>query len=91
MVCLCLFIIYLWLCWVFTAAYELSLVVASRDYSVVLVLRLLTVGASLVEEPGLWALLASVVVAAQLSFPLVGGIFPNQGSYLHPLHWQVDS
>ena len=64
---------------------------ASRDYSVVLVLRLLTVGASLVEEPGLWAVLASVVVAAQLSFPLVVGIFPNQGSYLHPLHWQVDS
>ena len=53
MVCLCLFTIYLWLCWVFLAANELSLVVASRGYSVVSGLRLLTVGASLVEEPGL--------------------------------------
>ena len=39
-----------WLCWVFVAAHGLSLFVASRGHSLVAVLRLLTVVASLVAE-----------------------------------------
>ena len=42
-----------WLCWVFVATCRLSLVVASGGYSPVVVLRLLTAGASPVAEPGL--------------------------------------
>ena len=40
-----------------------------------------------------WALgaRASVVVAHGLSFFAARGIFPDQGSNLRPLHWQVDS
>ena len=40
-----------------------------------------------------WALgaLASVVVVHGLSCSAAGGIFPDQGSNLCPLHWQVDS
>ena len=34
---------------------------------------------------------ASVVVALRLSCPVACGIFPDQGSNLCPLHWQVDS
>ena len=44
--------IYFWLRWVFVAVYGLSLVVASRGYSVA-VCRLLIVVASLVVEHGL--------------------------------------
>ena len=44
-----LFIFYFWLHWVFVAVCGLSLVAASRGYSLV-VLRLLTVVASLVLE-----------------------------------------
>ena len=33
----------------------------------------------------------SVVVVHRLSCSKVCGIFPDQGSNLHPLHWQVDS
>ena len=32
-----------------------------------------------------------VVVAHQLSCPVACGIFPDQGSNPHPLHWQLDS
>ena len=45
--------IYFWLCWVFVAAHGLSLVVASRGYSSVVVHRLLIAVASLVAEHGL--------------------------------------
>ena len=38
--------IYFWLCWVFVAAHRLSLVVASRGYSLVEVCRLLIAVAS---------------------------------------------
>ena len=44
--------IYFWLCWVFVAACGLSLVVASRDYSL-LWCQLLIAVASLVVEHGL--------------------------------------
>ena len=42
---------------------------------------------------GAWALgaQASVVVAHGLSCSMACGIFPDQGSNLCPLHWQVDS
>ena len=45
--------IYLWLHWVFRAVCRLSLVAASRGYSLVTVLRLLTVVASHVAEHSL--------------------------------------
>ena len=48
-------LIYFWLCWVFAAAYGLSLVALSRGYSLV-VCGLLTAAASLVAEHGLCAL-----------------------------------
>ena len=51
--------IYLWLCWVFTAARVLSLVVASRGFSLLAALRLLTAVASLVVERGLECWLSS--------------------------------
>ena len=46
--------------------------------------------ASLVAEHGLGAQ-ASVVVAHRLSCSAACGIFPDQGSNLCALHWQVDS
>ena len=45
--------IYLWLRWVFVPSHGLSLVVASRGYSLVAVCRLLIAVASLVAEHGL--------------------------------------
>ena len=45
--------IYFWLCWVFIAAHRLSLVVMSKDCSLVAVCRLLITVASLVAEHGL--------------------------------------
>ena len=42
--------IYFWLCWVFAAAHGVSLVAASRGYSLASVLRLLTAEASLVAK-----------------------------------------
>ena len=41
---------YFWLCWVFIAVHRLSLVVANRDYSLVVVCRLLIVAASVVAK-----------------------------------------
>ena len=43
---------YFWLCWVFIAMQELSLVAASGGYSLVTVHRLLIVVPSFVREPG---------------------------------------
>ena len=45
--------IYLWLCWVFVATCGLSLVVPSRDNSLVVVHWLFIVIASLIAEHGL--------------------------------------
>ena len=59
-------------------------------YFLVPVRRLLTAGASLVAERGLWSAV-SVVVALWLSYSLSCGIFLPQGWNLHLLHWQVDS
>ena len=51
--CLSLFFVYFWLCLIFIAVCRLSLVAASRGYSLVAVCGLLTVAASLVVEHGL--------------------------------------
>ena len=45
---------------------------------------------SLVAEPGPQST-GSVVVAHGLSCSAARGIFPDQGSNLHLLHWQADS
>ena len=64
---------FFWLHWVFIAVCELSLVAASRGYSLAVVHRLLTVMPSLVAEqfPGAWL---SAVVVHQLSCSKVHGI-----------------
>ena len=63
-----------------------------------MVLGLLTAGASLIAERGLWALRlqqlwqeGSVVSRLGLSCPAACGIFPDQGSNVCPLLWQADS
>ena len=50
----CNLFIYFWLCWFFVAVQGLSLVVASRGYSLVAGCGLLIAVASLVAEHGLW-------------------------------------
>ena len=74
-----------WLLWVFVAARGLSLVAVSGGYS-----SLQCAGFSCCRA---WALgtQASVVVALRLRCSTACGIFPDQGSNLCPLHWQVDS
>ena len=70
-------VIYLWLCWVFAAALGLSLAAVSRGYS-------------LLEKHELWSMQASGVVAHRLGCPTTTCvIFPDEGSNLCPLHWQV--
>ena len=54
------------------------------------VCRLLLAGASLVAEHGCYST-GSRVVAPRLSCPAACGIFPDQGSNLHPLRWQAAS
>ena len=82
--------IYFWLCWVFVSVRGLSLVVASGGHS-----SSRCVGLSLS-----WPLLlrstnsrraGSVVVAHGPSCSTACGIFPDQGLYPCPLHWQADS
>ena len=82
---------FFWLCWVFIALHGLSLVAASRGYSLVEMCGLLFAVASLVAEQRLETMRASVVVAHGLSFPTACGIFLGQGSYSCPLCGQVDS
>ena len=48
-----IYFIYLWLCWVFVAMHGLSLVAASRGYSLLRLHGLLLAVASLVAEHGL--------------------------------------
>ena len=82
--------IYFWLCSVFFGAHGLSLVVVSRGYSLVAMLRLLTAVASLVVEHGLQST-GSGVVTQGLSCLSPCGVFPDQGLNSCPLHWQGDS
>ena len=53
--------------------------------------RLLTVVVSFVMDYGVWSTGAATVVARRLSCPVACGIFPDQGSNLCLLHWQVAS
>ena len=81
-----LFLIYLFrLCWVFTTAPELSLVVVSGGCSLVMVHRLLLFQSTDSRCT------SSVVAACRLSCSAPCGIFPDQGSNLCLLHWQADS
>ena len=73
------------LCWVFTAAPELSLVAVSRGCSLVVVHRLLLFQST---DSGYTS---SVVAACRLSCSAPCGIFPDQGTNLCLLHWQADS
>ena len=76
--CIYLFTLnYFWLCWVFVAARGLSLVAASRGYSLVSVPGLLIAMASLVAEIVLWSVQASVAVQG-LSCPWACGIFQRR-------------
>ena len=80
--------IYLFIClsWVFVAACRLSLVMESKDYSLIAVCWLLIAVASLLVEHGLQGALASVVVVHRLSCPETCGIFLDQDLNLCPLH-----
>ena len=83
--------IYFGLCWVFITTCGLSLVVASWDYSLIVVYGLIIVVASLVVEHRLKGTQVSVVVVHGLDCPMACGIFPDQGLNLCLLHWQADS
>ena len=61
-----------------------------EGYSPVVVHRLLTAEATLVEH-GLYSTQASVVTMCSLGSPAACGIFMDQGSNLCPMHWQADS
>ena len=80
-----------WLHWVFAAVNRLSLVVASRGYSLAEVRGFLIVMASLVAEHGLWGTGFSSWGTHGLSYLVACVIFPEEGLNLCPLHWQVDS
>ena len=80
-----------WLCLVFVAAWGLSLLPASRGYSLVVVSRPPVVVASLVAEHRLWSVRVSAVITHRLSCPSVYGVFLDQGLNPSPLHWQADS
>ena len=68
-----------------------SPVAASRSHSLVAVLRLCTVVASLAVEHRLEGTQASVAVAHRLSCSMSRGIFLDQGLNPCLLHWQIDS
>ena len=72
------------LCWVFIAAHRLSLVAGSRGYSLVVMLGLFIVLASLGP-------VGSVAEVHWFTCPLARGILPDQGLNLCPLHQQADS
>ena len=73
----------------FIAVYGLSLVAASRGYSLV-VLHLSRRWLLLLQSTDS-RVRASVVSEQWLSFPMAGEVFPDQGLNPSPLHWQVDS
>ena len=79
-----------WLCWVFVSVRGLSPVAASRGHS-----SSRCAGLSLSRPLPLRSTgsrrAGSVAVAHGLSCSAACGIFPDQGSNPHPLHWQADS
>ena len=64
----------------------LFLAAVSRGYSVFVVCRLLIAMASLVAEAWVLGHVGSVAVAHRPRCPAAGGIVPDQGSNLCPLH-----
>ena len=84
--------IYLWLCWVFIAAWAFSLVAVLKC----IVVASLIAGTSsrhvgsVVAAPRVWST-GSVVVVPGLSRSMARGIFLDQKSNLCLLHWQSDS
>ena len=78
-----LIVYYVWLCWVFVAMHELSLVAASWDHSQLQRILLIVV-ASLVAEHGCQGSRASVAVAHGLSCSPACGIFPEPGTESMP-------
>ena len=82
-----------WLHWVFVAVFRLSLIVASRGCSLVVVLGFLlllstssrALGLQLLQQGG------SVVVAHRISCPTACGIFLRQGLNWCPLQCKAES
>ena len=81
----------IWLHWALVAAQGLSLVAASRGYSLVLECGFLSDTSSLIAEHGLWSPQISVAAARGLSWPTARGVLLDQGSNPCLLHWQADS
>ena len=71
--------------------HRLSLVEVSRDYSLVVVHRLLIVVPSLVVEHRLYSMKASVAAAGRLSSSVTCGILLDQGLNQCPLHCKAGS
>ena len=84
------YFIYLWLCWVFVSMRGLSPVVASGDHSSSWCAGLSPSRPLLLRSIGSRRA-GSVIVAHGPSCSAACGIFPDQGTNLHPLHWQADS
>ena len=82
--------IYFFLCWVFVSVRGLSLVAASGGHSSSRCTGLSLSRPLLLRSTGSRRA-GSVVVAHEPSCSVACGIFPDQGSNLHPLHWQADS
>ena len=83
--------IYLYLCWVFVSARGLSLVAPSGGHSSSRCAGLSLSRPLLLRSSGSRCAGSVVVVAHRPSCSAACGIFPDQGSNLCPLHWQVDS
>ena len=76
-------LIYFWLCWIFVAT---GLYLGAAHRSVwTSHCGGFSCGAQALGHMGL------IVAAYSFSHPMACGTFPNQGSNLCPLHWQVDS
>ena len=78
------------LCWVFVSVRGLSLVAASGGHSSSRCAGLSLSRPLLLRSRGSRRA-GSVIVAHGPSCSAARGIFPDQGSNLCPLHWQVDS
>ena len=81
---------YLWLCWVFTAAWAFSSC-GKQGLLSSCSARASHGGGFPCWGAGDLRSVGSVLVLHGLSCPVALGIFPDQGSNLCPLHWQVDS
>ena len=89
-VCVIYLFIYLWLCWVFVSVRGLSLIAAGGGHSSSRCVGLSSSRPLLLRSTGSRRA-GSVIVAHGPSCSAACGIFPDQGSYPCPLHWQADS